>query len=117
MLLGYSEHALTADDAIVDSLTAKHKGSTQLNIKARIADHPTENELINELERRSEFITTKKGSKTLNSNKYSIESKIDIGLKRDRPKLLQALDKRADTFLAEQRAARAAAYQNKTSSN
>ena len=117
VLLGYSEHALTADDAIVDSLTANHKGPTQLAIKARIADHPTENDLINDLERQSEFITTKKGSKALNSDKYSIESTIGIELKRESSQLLQAIDDRAERFAAEQRAARAAAYQNKTSSN
>ena len=116
VLLGYSEHALTADDAIVDSLIASHKGPTHLTIKARIADQKTENNLVKELQKQSEFITTNKGSKTLNGE-FSIESEIDIELKREPSKLLQAINKRADSFLAEQSAARAAAYQNKTSSN
>ena len=116
VLLAYSEHALTPDDAIVDKMTANQKGSTQLDISARIANQEIENNLVKELEKRSGFITTKKSSKTLKGD-FLIESKIDIGLKRDRSKLLQAIDKRAERFAAEQSAARAAAYQNKTSSN
>ena len=116
VLLAYSEHALTPDDAIVDRMTANQKGSTQLTISARIANQEIENNLVKELEKRSGFITTKKSSKTLKGD-FLIESKIDIGLKRDRSKLLQAIDKQAERFAAEQSAARAAAYQNKTSSN
>ena len=110
------DSALIPDDAIVGRLIAKHKRSTQLTIRARIADQKTENNLVKELQKQSEFITTNKGSKTLNGE-FSIESEIDIELKREPSKLLQAINKRADSFLAEQSAARAAAYQNKTSSN
>ncbi len=117
VMLAYSEHALTPDDAIVDNFIASQKGSTQLTIKARIADQNVESKLVKELQNRTEFVTTQKGSKPLNDREFSIESKIDVAVVRDQKKELQAIDKRAEAFLAEQRAARAAAAQSNTPSN
>lgn len=116
-LLAYSEHALTPDDAIVDSLIANQKGTTQLKIKARISNQETESDLVNELEKRTNFITTQKGSKPLTDREFSIQSNIDIKLERDIPKQLRAINSRAETFLTEQRAARAAAALQTTPSS
>ena len=64
-LLDYSERALTADDTIVDSLTAREKGPTQLTVKVRIKDYQTEGDLVKELQKQPGFITTERGSKQL----------------------------------------------------
>ena len=116
-LLAYSEHALTPDDTIVDSLIASEKGASQLTIRARIANTQVENDLVKELQKRPEFITMQQGSKPLDDREFSMESKLEIGLKRDPQLLLRQVDKRAETLLTELRAARSAASQTNTPSN
>ena len=117
-LLAYSEHALTADDAIVDKLTARQKGSTQMTVTARIVNENVLGNLTNELEKRTEFITTRKGSKQLENNReFSVESKFEIELKRHPQEKLRQIDKRAETFLSELRAARAAGAKTTPTSN
>lgn len=116
-LLAYSEHALTPDDAIVDSLLASQKGSTQLTIRARISNAETLSDLVKELQHRPEFITTQKGSKVLKDREFSIESRIEIAIKRDLKKQLREIDGRAEALVTELRAARAAAAKTKYSSN
>ena len=116
-LLAYSEHALTPDDTIVDRLIASDKGSGQLTVTTRIANAQVESDLIKELQKRPQFIATQQGSKPLNGRDFSIESKLDIELERDTQLLLRQVDKRAETFLTELRAARMAATKTETPSN
>ncbi|MDB2686789.1 hypothetical protein N9Y42_06215 [Mariniblastus sp.] len=116
-LLEYSEHALTADDTIVDSLIARQKGSTQLTIKARVADAQTKSKLVNELQKQPDFVTTQKNSEPINDREFAIEARLEIGLARDRQQLLREIDARAEAFMSEQRAARSAAAQTNTPSN
>ena len=116
-LLDYSEHALTPDDTIVDRMIASQKGAVQLTITARVKDSQTEGLLVQELQKENEFITTQKSTKPLSGDEFKIESKLEIGLERDRQQLLQDVDTRAEAFLTELRAARSSAAQNITPSN
>ena len=117
MLLAYSEHALTPDDTIVDSLIADQKGPVQFNIRARVKDAQTEGKLVKELQEQPEFVATQKSSEDFRGTDFKIESRLDIGLKRDRTQLLQEVDKRAGTLQRELRAQRAAESETKTPSN
>ena len=116
-LMAYSDHALTPDDAIVDSLIANQKGSAQLTIRARIANTQTEGDLVKELQKHPEFITTQKGSKQLDDREFSTSSRIEIAIERDFQQQLREIDKRAKAFVSELRAARAAAAKSKNPSN
>jgi len=117
-LLAYSKHALTPDDTIIDSLIATQKGNTQLTVKVRIKNAETESLFVKELETRTDFVTTQKASKPLKQDKeFKIESRIEIKLERSKPQLIEEVNKRAEAFILEQRAARAAAAQTNTPSN
>jgi len=105
------------DDAIVDSLIANQKGSAQLTIRARIANTQTEGDLVKELQKHPEFITTQKGSKQLDDREFSTSSRIEIAIERDFQQQLREIDKRAKAFVSELRAARAAAAKSKNPSN
>ena len=117
-LLEYSEHALTADDTVVDKLIVSQKGSIQLKVTARIKNEQTEGKLIQELQKEPEFITTQKGSKSLSAREeFGIETNLEIGLDRDRQQLLSEVDDRAEKLLSELRAARIEAAQANTPTN
>jgi Tfp pilus assembly PilM family ATPase len=109
-LLIYSEHALTADDAIVDRLEGRTKSKTNsvsIGIETRAADNRAEAALVEELSKAFDVIPGK--SELLDGDEYKAQSNLTVTTQIKPEDKVKQIDAQAEKFLNSIRKANAAA--------
>lgn len=117
-LLTYSQHALTADDAIVDRLEGRMKAKTNtisIGIENRAADNAAEAALVRELSKAFDVIPGK--SELVDDDEYKAQSNLTVAKQIDAVDKIKQIDGQAKEFLNAMRKANATAANNQTQNN
>lgn len=114
-LLIYSQHALTADDAIVDRLEGRVKAkdkTVSIGIENRAADNAAEAALVQELSKVFDVALQK--TEFVADDEYKAQSNLTVAKNVDTESRIKQIDKRAEEFLKSIRKANATAASNQT---
>ena len=114
-LLTYSQHALTADDAIVDRLEGRLKAKDKtvtIGIQNRAADNAAEAALVEELSKVFDVALQK--TEFVADDEYKAQSNLTVAKTVDTESQIKQIDKRAEEFLKTIRKANASAANNQT---